>query len=488
MKKSIFISLSLLLSFGMVDVSAQNLLKRIGKAIEKEVVKEVDKKINQLKDGKNQQSESQNQTQQQPQTQPQGQSQTQNQAQTQPEQPNVEQNKRMAPTIVEAEPNNAPTTGKINDHEWVDLGLPSGTLWATCNVGATQASQPGAHYAWGEVATKSSYSAENCKSYKKELRDFSGNNANDVATAKWGNGWRMPTKTDFDELLHYCDWDYVEKDGRWGSEITSTINKKSIFLPATGYKEDTKLQDDSGNGLYWTSTPHVDEWNSGAYMYQFGGALGEVSVGDRTYGFAIRPVADNNTMINTPSQGETNGHKWVDLGLPSGTKWATCNLGAATSEHHGEFYAWAEITPILDKTSPKNAVRGKWMSGIGGSATYDAATAIWGEGWKMPTKANFQELMENCTWEWTTLGRITGCKVTSKINGNYIFLPAAGTMDPNSLYLFPNNLNQSAYYWASTPSKDEHSINADAFLAIKTFLGTTVQDRRQGFAIRPVTK
>ena len=159
--------------------------------------------------------------------------------------------------------------------------------------------------------------------------------------------------------------------------------------------------------MYWTSTPHEDQWNNGAHMYQFGGALGELSIGDRSYGYAVRPVADSDAMISTPSQGETNGHAWVDLGLPSGRKWATCNLGAASSENHGEFFAWAQVTPILDEESPKNDVHGKWMSGIGGSTTYDAATAMWGEGWKMPTKADFQELLENCDWEWTTLGRIT---------------------------------------------------------------------------------
>lgn len=476
MKNHIIISLTLLLSLCIENANAQSFLNKLGKAIEKEVKKEVVKKIDQMLDEK---AESQpQQTQQHPQ-----QEQQQPQKQEQPQKV-----KSIVPTVVEVQTDSTPDRGSINNHEWVDLGLPSGTLWATCNIDATNPAQVGSLYAWGETAVKSSYTQENSKSYKSDVNDFSGNRSNDAATAKWGEGWRMPTKADFDELVFYCQWKYIQKDGRWGSEITSPFNNKSIFLPVTGYKDGVTHQDASGNGMYWTSTPHKDQWNTGAHVYQFGGALGEMSISERSYGLAIRAVADNGTMINTPSQGETNGHKWVDLGLPSGTKWATCNLGAASSENHGEFYAWAEITTITDKTSAKNKARGKWMSGIGGSTTYDAATAIWGEGWKIPTKTDFQELMEHCSWEWTSLGRIKGCKVTSKINGNYIFLPASGMIYSTSSYIFPDDLNKSTKYWASTPSRDENYINADALLISEKYVGTSVTDRKDGFPIRPVTK
>ena len=468
MRKIIFIALAMLLSVGSTNVSAQNFLKKLGKEIENKVEKEVTKKLNNQKGKKTSKSE--------------------NQSQEQSQQTQQGQRKNLAPTIVEAQPNNAPTTGTINNHEWVDLGLPSGTLWATCNVDATKPSQPGKLYAWGEITTKTSYTQGNCKSYKKDIAEFTGDKAKDVATSKWGKGWRMPTKTDFDELLHYCGWGYVQKDGRWGAEISSTINGKSIFLPVTGYKEDAKHLDKSGNGMYWTSTPHKDNVNNGAHGYHFGAALGEMGVAERNFGRAIRPVADNNAMINIPSQGETQGHKWVDLGLPSGNKWATCDIGAATSEHIGDYFAWAEITTIFDKKAPKNKARDKWMSGIGGSAKYDAATALWGENWKIPTKADFQELIDNCTWEWTTLGRRKGVKVISKINGNYIFLHAAGRMSPYSVYTFPALNNVTVGYWASTPSKDPHYINADGLLVSEKFLGTATHDRSTGYLIRPITK
>lgn len=475
MKKHIFIALALLSFIGGGNVSAQNFLKKLEKTVKKEVTKKVEEKVNKEVDkltGKNGQSQSS----------------SKQQSQSAQQVSKSRQTKCIVPTVTQTQPANTLMMGKTNGHEWVDLGLPSGIRWATCNVDATQPTQPGKLYAWGEITTKTSYTQENGKHYKKNVDDFSGNKENDVATAKWGKGWRMPTKAEFDELLHYCYWKYVQKGGRWGAEITSSFNNKSIFLPVTGYKEGSKHTDASGNGMYWTATPYKDQWNTGAHDYHFGGALGEMGVSERSYGYAIRAVVDNDALISTPSQGETNGHQWVDLGLPSGTKWATCNIGAATSENHGDFFAWGQITPIGDKTSSKNKVRGKWMSGIGGSTTYDAASALWGEGWKMPTKADFQELMENCTWEWTCLGRIKGCKVISKINGNYIFLPASGDMPSYSVYSFPNSLNESTTYWASTPSKDEHYINADGLSISEKGVYTSLKDRKDGFPIRPVTK
>ncbi len=468
MKKLFVIALALFLAAGTTEVSAQGFLKKLDKTLKKEVENRVVKEVKKAaKRGNNNNQVPQESGEAQPQSANAG---------------------KIVPTKIESQWSVAPTSGSLNGHDWVDLGLPSGTRWATCNVGATQPEQSGSLYAWGEVAAKTSYTQGNSKTYSKDIADFSGNKTHDVAAAKWGNGWRMPTEHELAELLHYCSWNYVQKGGRWGSEITSTINGKSIFLPVTGYKDGSKLLDASGNGMYWTATPHEDQWHNAAYMYQFGGALGEMSVGGREYGYAIRPVVDNSDMHNTPSQGQTNGHSWVDLGLPSGTKWATCNIGAATAEHHGYYYSWAETTPVTDKKSEKNNSRSKGMGGIAGSTTYDAATANWGEGWRIPAKRDFQELIDNCTWEWTTLGRIAGCKVTSKINGNYIFIPAAGTLSKNSSYKFPNGLNGVTRYWASTPSKDEHYINADCLLMSENSVMTNTTDRMGGCPIRPVVK
>ena len=81
-----------------------------------------------------------------------------------------------------------------------------------------------------------------------------------------------------------------------------------------------------------------------------------------------------------------NGHEYVDLGLPSGLKWATCNVGANTPEEYGNYYAWGEIVPKTDYSDENCATLGKQLSDISGNANYDAATANWGASWRMPTK------------------------------------------------------------------------------------------------------
>lgn len=119
-----------------------------------------------------------------------------------------------------------------------------------------------------------------------------------------------------------------------------------------------------------------------------------------------------------------NGHEYVDLGLPSGTLWATMNVGADSPEDYGDYFAWGEITPNSNYTYSKNS---KVLS-----LSDDAANANWGGAWRMPTKAELDELINSSytTCTWTGNGR----KVTSKINGNSIFLPAADSKRDNGYY------------------------------------------------------
>lgn len=385
------------------------------------------------------------------------------------------------PTMVEY----GPASGVLNGHEWVDLGLPSGTRWATCNIDATSPHLPGKHYSWGETAAKSFYEAGNTRTYGMAVSDIAGDKVYDVAAAKWGEGWKMPTDEQMRELLHYCGNEYVQKGGRWGREFTSTINGKSIFLPATGSKDGTRLEEANGCGLYWTSTPYNE---NSAHMYTFGGALGEMSIGERYYGFAIRPVADYDVDTDIPSDGETNGHKWVDLGLPSGLKWATCNLGSDAIDQDGNHYKWGDVTGYHSKGSyAKEDVQ----KDISGDACYDAATVLWGEGWKMPSAMDFVELIENCTWEWTTIGRRKGLKVTSRLNGKYIFLPASGkcnyTTASDRLAI---EINKSLAYWTSTPVPGwQYTGYAYHFTTLNDEVAVrSVYRNKQGLCIRPITK
>ena len=144
--------------------------------------------------------------------------------------------------------------------------------------------------------------------------------------------------------------------------------------------------------------------------------------------------------------GTIAGHDWVDLGLPSGLKWATCNVGASKPHNYGNYYAWGETTTKSEYTEENSVTMGQPMSDFSGNATYDAARANWGSTWRMPTKAEMQELENNCTWTWTAQGGINGYKVTGP-NGNSIFLPAAGFCSGSS----HSEVGEFGYYWSSKP-------------------------------------
>ena len=136
----------------------------------------------------------------------------------------------------------------------------------------------------------------------------------------------------------------------------------------------------------------------------------------------------------------------VDLGLS--VKWASCNVGANSPEEFGDYFAWGEVHPKTDY-GDFSVTNGVSMPDISGIPQYDAATANWGGAWRMPTKAEQQELLSNCTWEWTTLNGVNGSKVTGS-NGNSIFLPAAGYRYGTS----SSYVGSRGYYWSSTPGGD----------------------------------
>ena len=181
--------------------------------------------------------------------------------------------------------------GMLNGHEWVDLGLPSGTRWASCNVGASLPQQPGKLYAWGEVETKASYTDANSKTYNKEIADISGKPEYDVATAKWGKGWRLPTKEEFDELIANCKKYYTIYEGRFGIMYTSKINQQSIFFPAAGWTEGATTHYPKTNGHYMTSTPKEGHLYS-LWCWMYSDEIDYMSTGNRSVGQSARPVTD----------------------------------------------------------------------------------------------------------------------------------------------------------------------------------------------------
>ncbi len=184
-----------------------------------------------------------------------------------------------------------------------------------------------------------------------------------------------------------------------------------------------------------------------------------------------------------PSQasGEINGHAYVDLGLS--VKWATCNVGASKPEGYGLYYAWGEIKTKSYYNEKNSETHGKELGDIGGDPRYDVAQANWGGSWRLPTKAEQDELRENCDWTWTTQNGVNGYVVTSKVNGNSIFLPASGWWYMDLI----NYAESEGYYWSSTPHESDMT---DAYY-ISFYDGRGDSNhifRDRGRSVRPVTK
>lgn len=187
-----------------------------------------------------------------------------------------------------------------------------------------------------------------------------------------------------------------------------------------------------------------------------------------------------------------NGHLFVDLGLPSGTKWAAENLGTDSIDTLGQYYAWGEIATkksFYTESVPSYNKRFSdlYKAGIIGedsvlTAEHDAATAIWGEACRMPTKEDFQELLDNCTFNLNLEAK--GYDVVGK-NGKSIFLPFAGNIWKSEMYL----LGTEGRIWTS--SFDEgNSIAGSAWIFSYTEKGEVklISGNESGRSIRPVTK
>ena len=463
-------------------------------------------------------------------------------------------------------PLGAQSTGTENGHEWVDLGLPSGLKWATCNVGASSPEKSGNYYAWGETKPKDEYTQANSLTYGKQMDDISGNAQYDAATANWGGDWRMPTYTEMTELNNKCTWEWTKQNGVKGYKVTGP-NGNSIFLPAVGYFYGTTFYGGScGFSYYWGSTPFSG--TSSAYGLKFDSGSHNTDHNHRYNGYSVRPVKSRvgietpcvtaqvaeytavTAIIKTyatdggaeiterglyyatnPNPSETDNkvvwenetawitnvlidltpnttyyvkayatneagtsysevvafttfapveYEYVDLGLPSGLKWATCNIGANSPEEYGNYYAWGEVGIKEEYTQSNSVTYGKQMDDISGNAQYDAATANWGGDWRMPTHTEMTELSNKCTWEWTTQNGVKGYKVTGP-NSNYIFLPAAGYFNGAS---FNSGSYGYSYYWSSTTDSNAGIAYRLRFDSGSHNLSSSSRD--YGYSVRPV--
>lgn len=194
------------------------------------------------------------------------------------------------------------------DHDYVDLGLPSGTLWATCNVGANSPEEYGDYFAWGETTPKDTYDwstykwcswngseyriTKYCKgSYygrvddKRELDP-----EDDAATANWGSDWRMPTISQLNELYNssYTTKEWTTLNGVNGRLITSKKNGNTLFLPAAGYSWGGSPDDAGSNGNYWSRSLSLYSNHASRLLFSSGNRDWDYYY--RNCGLSVRPV------------------------------------------------------------------------------------------------------------------------------------------------------------------------------------------------------
>ena len=193
-----------------------------------------------------------------------------------------------------------------NGHEYVDLGLPSGIKWATCNVGATKPEEFGGYYAWGETEEKSNYDWSTykwCKGSDDTMTKYCTDSdygtfdnkttldpEDDVAHVKWGGTWRMPTLDEQNELLNNCTWQWTTQNGINGHKVTGP-NGNSIFLPAAGCRIGTGAGNRGSRGYYWSSSLYSNYCSNPPYLY-FNSGNHDWDNYYRYNGHSVRPVSE----------------------------------------------------------------------------------------------------------------------------------------------------------------------------------------------------
>lgn len=346
--------------------------------------------------------------------------------------------------------------GTANGNEWVDLGLPSRTLWAKENLGCSDNDEFGAMFAFGETTPKDEYTTYNYKygelqSITKYQTPVTNNAVYDgtgiwydsnmnfigdgishlepednAAYVNWGGNWGIPLRIHVYELIENCSCIWVRNykgSSQSGIIFKSKINGNELFMPIGGYwindLHTTREAESFGLADLDAFSEQGGEYKEyERYPYSLNG------ISMRYIGKKIRPVCSNSNDLN--------GHDAVDLGMPSGILWATCNVGANNPEENGDDFAWGETQPkaeytwetykyVTDGSSDWTDINKytiddgyywsyyKGKKFIGDSLTTleaedDAATVMLGNNWHIPTMEQWKELLDNCFWYKSSYG------------------------------------------------------------------------------------
>ena len=415
-----------------------------------------------------------------------------------------------------------------SSHFYVDLGLPSGTLWATCNIGANSPEEYGDYFAWGETKgynsgkTDFSWSTYKwCNGSSTSLTKYNYNSDNgivdnkteldledDAAYVNWGPDWRMPSVEQFRELIDgfNTNSEWTSLNGVEGYKITSRRNGNSIFLPAEGFRYDSSLLGTGSSGAYSSRTFKSDDSEYVPGLFLDSSICNMTNACSRDAGHSVRPVRNkgfaNQVQVDKGVISKAKStHTYADLGLPSGTLWATCNVGANSPEEYGDYFAWGETKGYNSGKTEFSLDTYKWFKEDGetkydgGNKTEldledDVAYVNWGPEWRMPSKEQFRELIDddNTYSDWTTQNGVKGYKITSRRNGNSIFLPAAGYRIDSAF----KETGSRGEYWFRTFGLDEDGwyYNSGYLYLYSLSIGFSsnnfLDDRSYGHSIRPV--
>lgn len=394
-----------------------------------------------------------------------------------------------------------------NGHEYVDLGLPSGTLWATCNVDANTPEDGGGAYAWGETELKEDYSWDTYKwatgrptKDNHTITKYCDRNGygtidgkmtldaeDDVAHVKWGGSWHIPTDTEWQELMDNCTAEWKRQNGVRGYQFSGN-NGKSIFIPVGDYRYNTQVV--KGDFEYWSSSLRPDAHATNVNGIWRANSQLELTGMMRYEGHTVRPViSELKPVINDQTAPSSYlGHDLVDLGLPSGTLWATCNLGAFSPDDYGCYYAWGETEGSCEgKESFREDTYVFYADLNELGVENDAAAVNWGGEWRMPTRKQINELRNSryTSWVWASVNGINGYRVVSIVPGytdKSIFLPAAGYYVSSEL----NFKGEHGHYLSSEVDPSSESNDVSYLLFKSTGNGNGSGDRVVGRSIRPV--
>ena len=190
------------------------------------------------------------------------------------------------------------------------------------------------------------------------------------------------------------------------------------------------------------------------------------------------PLTEDDSKVHYFVNDPYNGHEYVDLGLPSGTKWATMNVGASSETAYGNYYQYGKGAAQYAETSGDSIYSGT-ENPLAASA--DTAVQMWGGPWHMPTREQMQELIDNTTYKWETNYKGSGKNggTFTATNDAVLFLPAAGCWSDDSKF----DVGDVGYYWGSSP----YGSSSAYYLSINNFgNGMTHTLRKGGFSVRPV--